>query len=365
MKKMLMALLAALMLVFVGCGSKEETAKEGSAQTEVKETVVGFIYISPADDGGWSTTHNEGRLYLEKELGVKTLYRESVPEGPEVKDVMRNMIQEGANVIIAASFGYMDYMEELSYDYPEVKFLHCSGYKTTENMSNFFGRIYQARYLSGVVAGLKSESNRVGYVAAFPIPEVIRGINAFTLGAQAVNPDITVEVVWTNTWYDPAKEKDAAIAALDNGADIIAQHQDTAGPQQAAQERGVWSIGYHSDMSGVAPNANMTSAVWNWGPFYVDQIKAIQEGSWTSEPYWKGLETGVVALAPLTDIAPKEAQEMVDEYSTKIINGDFKVFSGEIRDQEGSIKVEEGESLSDGDLLSMNWFVEGVIGRIN
>ncbi len=364
MKKMLMTLLAMLMLLLAGCGSKEEAANE-TASTDEKETVVGFVYVSPADDGGWSTTHNEGRLYLEEELGVKTLYRESVPEGPEVKDVMRNMIAEGANVIIAASFGYMDYMEELSYDYPEVKFLHCSGYKTTENMSNFFGRIYQARYLSGIVAGLKTENNKIGYVAAFPIPEVIRGINAFTLGAQAVNPDVTVEVVWTNTWYNPATEKDAAIAVLDNGVDIVAQHQDTAGPQHAAQERGVWSVGYHADMSHVAPEANLTSAIWNWGPFYVDQIKAIEDGTWTSDPIWTGLDTGVVALAPLTKNAPAEAADIVDEYKAKIISGDFRVFSGEIRDQEGNVRVAEGESLTDGDMLSMDWFVEGVIGRTN
>lgn len=365
MKKLLVTLIAVLMVIFTGCGSKEEAPKEAAAQTEEKETVVGFIYVSPADDGGWSTTHNEGRLHLEQELGVKTLYRESVPEGPEVKDVMRNMIQEGANVIIAASFGYMDYMEEMSEDYPEVTFLHCSGYKTTNNMSNFFGRIYQARYLSGIVAGMKTENNKIGYVAAFPIPEVIRGINAFTLGAQAVNPDVTVEVVWTNTWYDPAKEKDAAIAVLDNGVDIIAQHQDTAGPQHAAQERGVWSIGYHADMSHVAPKANMTSAIWNWGPFYVDQIKAIEAGTWTSEPVWTGLESGVVTLAPLTDVAPEGAQKLVDEYTTKITNGEFDIFSGEIKDQEGNIKVAEGETMTDGDMLSMNWFVEGVIGRTN
>lgn len=364
MKKMLMTLLAMLMLLLAGCGGKEEAPKE-AAVPEEKETVVGFIYVSPADDGGWSTTHNEGRLYLEEKTGVKTLYKESVPEGPEVKDVMRNMIAEGANVIIAASFGYMDYMEELSYDYPEVKFMHCSGYKTTENMSNFFGRIYQARYLSGIVAGLKTENNKIGYVAAFPIPEVIRGINAFTLGAQAVNPDVTVEVVWTNTWYDPAKEKDAAIAALDNGADVIAQHQDTAGPQHAAQERGVWSVGYHSDMSHVAPEANLTSAIWDWGPFYVEQIKAIEDGTWTPDPIWTGLESGVVTLAPLTKNAPAEAADIVEEYKAKIISGDFRVFSGEIRDQEGNVKVAEGESLTDGDMLSMDWFVQGVMGRIN
>ncbi|PKM54338.1 MAG: BMP family ABC transporter substrate-binding protein, partial [Firmicutes bacterium HGW-Firmicutes-3] len=276
MKKILALLMVlTLILSLAACGKKtptEETYGEEETTTETEATegadteavtnedvTVGFIYVGPIGDGGWTYAHDQGRLYLEEQLGVKTIYKESVPETQDVEQEMRNMIDQGATVIFATSFGYMDFMEKLSGDFPEVAFLHCSGYKTTDNMANYFGRIYQARYLSGIVAGMKTETNKIGYVAAFPIPEVIRGINAFTLGAQSVNPDVEVEVVWTSTWYDPAKEKEAAIAMLDNGADVIAQHQDTAGPQQAAEERGLWSVGYNTDMSAMAPKAYMTA----------------------------------------------------------------------------------------------------------
>lgn len=359
MKKAMILALMLVTLLLTACGAKQNT----EATSSEEQMTVGFIYVGPVGDGGYSYAQNEGRLFLEKETGVKTLYKESVPEGPEVKEVAKNMIDQGATVIIATSFGYMDYIEELSREFPNIKFLHCSGYKTTDNMTNYFGRIYQARYLSGLVAGLKTTSNKIGYVAAFPIPEVIRGINAFTQGVKKVNPNATVEVVWTNTWYDPAKEKDAAIALLDKGADVIAQHQDTAGPQQAAEERGAFSIGYNSDMSAVAPKANMTSAVWNWGPYFVSQIKAIKEGTWTNTPYWGPMSDNVVALSPLTANAPEGAQAIVDEEKARILDGSWDVFYGPIKDQSGALKVAEGSKMTDEEMLSFNWFVEGVIGK--
>jgi basic membrane protein A len=227
-------------------------------------------------------------------------------------------------------------------------------------MSNYFGRIYEARYLSGIVAGLKTETNHIGYVGAFPIPEVVRGINAFTLGARSVNPDVEVEVVWTSTWYDPAIEKEAAIALLDNGADIIAQHQDTGGPQQAAEERGLYSIGYHTDMSAIAPNAVLTSVVWNWNDYYVDQVKSVIDGEFESESHWGGMETGMVGLTDVADFAADGTQEALD---AAIAEG-MHVFTGEIKDQEGNVKVADGETLTDDELLNMLWFVEGVIGKI-
>lgn len=361
-------LLLAFTLVACGGDAKKEQKKEETktvAKDEAKiDLTVGFIYVGPIGDGGWSYAQDQGRLFLEKETGVKTIYKEAVPEGPEVLDVIRDMVDQGAKVIIAGSFGYMDYVEQISAEFPEITFLHCSGYKTTKNMGNFFGRIYQARYLSGIVAGLKTKSNKIGYVAAFPIPEVIRGINAFTLGAKSVNPNVTVEVVWTNTWYDPAKEKDAAIALLDRNADVIAQHQDTGGPQLAAQERGVFSIGYNSDMSKVAPKANMTSAIWNWGPYFVDQIKAVNAGTWEAKAYWGGLKEGTVMLSPLTDVAPKDAQAKVDEVKAKILDGTFHIFEGEIKDQNGVVKVAAGQTMTDEEMLTMKWFVEGVVGTL-
>ena len=361
MKKLLLVFLSLiLVLSLAACGSDQE----GQPEVEEEDLTVGFIYVGPIGDGGYTYAHDQGRLYLEENMNVKTIYKESVPETQEVEQEIRNMIDQGAEAIFATSFGYMDYIEKVSKDYPDVAFFHCSGYKTTDNLATYFGRIYQPRYLSGIVAGLKTETNEIGYVAAYPIPEVIRGINAFALGAQSVNPDVKVSVKWTSTWYDPAIEKEAAIALIDEGADIIAQHQDTTGPQQAAEERGVYSIGYNTDMAEMAPEAYMTAPEWNWGPYYVEQTQNVIDGTFESHQYWGGMEENVVQLAPLTDLAPEEAKEEVEEAKEKILNEQVKVFGGPIYDQEGNLKVEEGQELTDGEMLGMMWFVEGIEGNI-
>lgn len=382
--KKLLSLLVVFMLIFAmtGCSSKpaETTTPEPASTTETATTetaapeatttiaaedmIVGFIYVGPIGDGGYTFAHDQGRLYLEEQLGVKTIYKESVPETQEVEQEIRNMVDQGAKAIFTTSFGHMDYTEKMSKEFPDVAFFHCSGYKTTENMSNYFGRMYEARYLSGIVAGLKTESNSIGYVAAFPIPEVIRGINAFTLGVQSVNPDATVKVVWTSTWYDPAKEKEAAISLLDQGVDIIAQHQDTTGPQQAAEERGAFSIGYNTDMSTMAPKAYMTAPVWNWGPYYTAAVQSVLDGTFASEAYWAGMSDDIVRLAPLTENAPAGAKEAVDVATAKILDGSLVVFSGPIMNQAGELAVEEGKSLTDEEMLNMMWFVKGVEGKI-
>lgn len=361
MKKKLSFLLVTLLvfsLVLAGCGgSKGSDAQEGQDE----KPIVGFIYVGPIGDGGYTYSHNEGRLYLEEKLGVKTIYKESVIEDDqEVINAIDDMVDQGASVIFATSFGFMDGMEKASKEYPEVAFMHCSGFKMTENMGNYFGRIYQARYLSGIVAGLKTETNNIGYVGAFEIPEVVRGINAFTLGVKSVNPEAVVNVRWTQTWYDPATEKEAAKALLDAGADVIAQHQDTAGPQQAAEEAGAFSIGYNTDMQAAAPDAYMTSAVWNWGPYYVEQVQRVMDGTWEPESYWGGLNDNIVALAPLTELAPEEAAEIVAEMQAKFATGETDVFVGPIYDNQGNLKVEEGQKLTDEEMLSLDWFVEGV-----
>lgn len=357
MKKLGLGLLI-LSLGVTGCGTKQPKQQEEGV------TKVGFIYSSPLADGGWVQSHDEGRKYLEEQLGVETMYQESVPETQEVERVTRDMIDQGASIIFAVSFGYMNYIEQLAHEFPEVTFFHCSGFKTAENMSNYFGRVEDARYLSGLVAGLKTETNKIGYVAAMPIPEVIRGINAFTQGVRAVNKEATVHVSWTNTWYDPAKEKEAGSALIDNGCDVLAQHQNAAGAQQAAEEKGKWAIGYHADMKGVAPKANLTSVLWNWGPYYVEAVKSVQEGTYVSGAYWEGIDKGIVGIAPLTDNAPKEAKDIVELKKQQMIEKAFNVFQGPIKDQKGQIRVEEGTILSDQDQLSMNWFVEGVVGEI-
>lgn len=362
--RLLTCLLVICAIALTGCGGPADNQAADQSKPKIK---VGFIYVGPIGDGGWTYAHNEGRLQLEKELGVETIYKESVPEGPEVEKVAQDMIDQGANVIFATSFGFMDYIEKLSKKYPDVKFFHCSGYKSGPNFVNYFGKIEEARYLSGIVAGLKTKTDKIGYVAAFEIPEVVRGINAFTLGVRSVNPKAEVHVRWTHTWYDPSKEKEAAKALLDEKCDIIAQHQDTAGPQQAAEEKGVWSIGYNTDMKNMAPKAYMTAPIWNWGPYYVGQVKAIMDGTWKTENFWGGMKDDVVALAPLTDNAPAEAKDKVAALEADMKAGKmtiYTIFSGPLKDQSGAEKVSQGVSLNDKELLSMDWFVEGVVGTL-
>lgn len=333
----------------------------GTAFGADKEMKVGFVYVSPIGDAGYSYAHDVGRQAVDAMEGVTTSYVESVPEGPDAERVMLNMARKGFDVIFATSYGYMDPMLKVAKQFPNVAFLHCSGFKMAENMGNYFGRMYEARYLSGMVAGAMTKSKVLGYVAAFPIPEVIRGINAFTLGAQSVNPDVTVRVVWTKTWYDPATEKEAAKSLLDVGADVIAQHQDSPGPQEAAEERGVYSIGYNSDMSPFAPKAHLTSPVWNWGPYYVKVVDEVRKGTWKAEAAWPGLADGIVALAPFGPMVPQDVQDKVAAAKAAIIGGN-KVFTGPVKDQKGNVKLADGVAATDEELLGMTWFVEGVVG---
>ncbi|RJQ49751.1 MAG: BMP family ABC transporter substrate-binding protein [Desulfobacteraceae bacterium] len=327
-----------------------------------KDLQVGFVYVSPIGDAGWSYAHDTGRKMVDKLPEVKTSFVEAVPEGPDAERVMLNMARKGFDLIFATSYGYMDPMLKVAKQFPKTVFMHCSGFKTAENMGNYFGRIYQARYLSGMVAGKMTKSNILGYVAAYPIPEVIRGINAFTLGARAENPKVQVRVVWTKTWFDPPKEKEAAKSLIDVGADVIAQHQDTPSPQEAAQEKGIYSVGYNSDMSAFAPKAHLTAPVWNWGPFYVETVQKVQKGTWKSESVWLGLETGIVDLAPFGPMVPKAVQDRVSAKKQEIRDGKYKVFTGPIKDQKGTVRIPEGTLPPDKDLLGMTWFVEGVVG---
>ncbi len=324
-----------------------------------------FVYISPPGDLGWTYEHDRGRLMLEDELGdlVETGYMEDVDEGPDAARVIRQYAQEGWDVIFTTSFGYMEDTYEVAEEFPDVVFEHCSGYMTRENMSTYFGRIYQPRYLSGLVAGAMTEENLIGYVAAFPIPEVIRGINAFTLGVRSVNPEAEVRVVWTNTWYDPVVEREAAEALLDQGADIIAQHQDTTEPQKAAEERGMLSIGYNSDMRQFVGDSVLTSPQWNWGTYYVDTVQDIIDGTWRTSQFWGDLESGVVMLAEMSPLVPDELRQQVETERERILNTDWDVFCGPIADQDGDEAVADGVCLSDEEMLNMDWFVEGVIGE--
>ena len=371
-KKLLtvLSVVACSTMLLVGCGSTStpNSKEDGKAKTETtsEKLKVGFIYVGSATDGGYSQAHDNGRKYLEEKIpNVQAVIKESVPEGQEVEKVAADMVDQGCKVIFATSFGYMDYIEKVAKKYPDVKFFHCSGYKTADNMSTYFGREYQARYLTGIIAGMKSKNGKIGYVAAFSIPEVVRSVNAFTLGARSVNPNAVVKVTWTNTWYDPAKEKEAAVALLDQGIDVLGQYQDTTAAQQAAEERGVACIGSDMDMSAAAPKTNMTSAVWNWGPYYTQAVQSVIDGKFKSESYWGGIDTGIVQISPLTKNAPEGAQAKVDEAKAKMSNKSWDVFTGPIKDQTGNVKVADGQKMSDKELLSFDWLVEGVEGQIS
>jgi basic membrane protein A len=346
-------------LVLGACGTSDESG-------DGDKTKVSFIYIGQPGDLGWTYEHERGRLALVEALGdqVETTTVPDVPEGPDSEKAIRDVVQQGADVVFATSFGYMDSMLTVAEENPDTIFEHNSGYKTAENMATYFGRIYQPRYLSGLVAGSMTEADLIGYVAAHPIPEVIRGINAFTLGVLEVNPDAEVRVVWTNTWYDPVKEREAAEALLDEGADIIAQHQDTTEPQKAAKERGLLSIGYDSDMGAFVGESVLTSPVWNWGEYYIATVQDVLDGNWESHEYWGGLKEGVVELADLSPKVPADVAALVEDAEARIVGGDWDVFCGPIADQSGNVVVADGDCMADGDMLGMDWFVQGVAGTI-
>ena len=351
-------------------GTGRRTAAAQDATPAAGEPIkVAFVYVGPIGDLGWTYAHDQGRLAVEDAIPeAETVYQENVPEtAADAERVIRGFAQDGANVIFTTSFGYMNPTITVAEDFPDTVFVHISGFKTAENVGTGFGKIEEPRYVSGLIAGKMTKANKLGYVAAFPIPEVIRGINAFSLGVRKANPNATINVVWTSTWFNPTTERQAGEALLDAGADVIAQHQDTAGPQQAAEERGAYSVGYNSDMSAQAPKAVLTSAIWNWEPFYIDTVKQVQAGTWESSQFWGGWKDGVVDLAPIGPMVPDDIREMAEAEIELFKSGEkdiFTIFTGPINDQDGNEKVPAGESLTAEQLLGeeMKWFVEGVEG---
>lgn len=369
--------IASLLLVAAGCGGKEGSESTGTPSTaassgstgqqaEPEKFKVAFIYVGAAGDAGYTYAHDLGRKYMESELpNVESTVVENVPEAADAERVLTELAEKGNKVIFATSYGYMDYVIKVAQKYPDVVFLHCSGYKTAENVGTYFARDYQGRYLSGIVAGKYTQNNLIGYVAPFPIPEVIRGINSFTEGAKSVNPDVKVKVVWTNTWYDPATEKDAAKSLLNAGVDMIAMQQDTPAAMQAAEEKGVYAISFNSDMRSFAPKAILTGPVFNWGPYYAKTVKAVMDNTWTSSQYWGGIaDDGIIDLGPYGDMVSEDVKELVAAKRQEIIDGTWDVFTGPVKDQTGAVRVPEGERMPDEEKLSFDWFVEGVEGII-
>ncbi|MGH6949061.1 MAG: BMP family ABC transporter substrate-binding protein [Kiloniellales bacterium] len=335
----------------------------GGAQAE--QLKVGFIYVGPIGDHGWSYRHDQGRLAIERELAGKatTSYVESVKEGADAERVIRQLAASGHELIFTTSFGYMNPTAKVASQFPKVKFEHATGYKRSDNLATYAARFYEGRYVAGVIAGKMTKSNIIGYVGSFPIPEVVRGINSFTLGLRSVNPEATVKVVWANTWYDPGKEGDAAKALIDQGADIMLQHTDSPAPLQVAESRGVYGVGQASDMIKFAPKAQLTAIVDTWGDYYVARAKAVLDGTWESGDVWGGFASGMVTMAPYTNM-PDEVAKLAAATEAKIKSGALHPFTGPIEDQQGKVRIEAGQTASDELLLTMDWYVEGVEDRL-
>lgn len=363
MKKLGIVLLVLVMMIgsLAGCSS-------GTTEVEEEKVVAGFIYVGPVDDGGWSEAHDLGRQAMVDhfEGKVETVIKESVPEEKsEVIKTIRDMVDQGATVIFGTSFGFMEGMAEAAEEFPDVKFEHCSGYTTADNMGTYFGKIEEPRYLSGIVAGLTTKTNKIAYVAAMPIPEVIRGINSFAMGVQSVNPDAKVKVSWTNTWYDPTVEKAAAEALIQQGCDITAQHQDSTATMEAAREAAILSIGYDLSAAETMPEVYLTAPLWDFSDYYTDTVQAVIDDTWVSDEFWGGMNDGIVLLDELTALVPGAAAAQVEKVEKEIKSGSLVIFQGPIKDQTGEVKINEGSVMSDESILSMDWFVENVEGTIN
>jgi simple sugar transport system substrate-binding protein len=337
-------------------------ATPGTAQ----ETRIGFVYVSPIGSAGWTYQHDLGRQHLEKVFAgkVKTSFVESVPEGADAERVIRQLAAGGNQIVFTTSFGYMDPTVKVAPAFPKVVFEHATGYKRAANVGTYIARFEEGRYLAGLVAGKMSKSAVAGYVSAFPIPEVIRGINAFAIGMREANPKATVRVVWINTWYDPGKEREAAEALVAQGADVIMQHTDSTAPVQAAEAKGVYAIGYHSDMSKFGPKAHLVASIHDWTGYYQSVVEKVMKGEWKPEAYVGGLKEGMVKMAGWGPMVPAEVKTLVAQKEEQIKTGTFHPFQGPLKAQDGSSKAEAGKVLPEKEILEMNYYVEGVIGQL-
>ena len=337
----------------------------GQAQAEDKMK-VGFIYVSPIGDAGWTFQHDTGRKALEEKFGdkIEVKYLDSIPEGPEAERVARELASSGHQVIFGTSFGYMNPMLKVAKTFPKIHFDHATGYKTAANMGNYNARFYEGRYLAGIVAGSMTKSNKLGYVAAFPIPEVLQGINAYTRGAQSVNPDIEVNVVWVNSWFDPGREREASDTLLDQGADVVTHHTDSTAPVIAAEEKGKYAIAYHSDMSKYGKKAHLTSVTHHWGDYYIDAVQKALDGNWEAGSIWGGIKDGMVDIGEMNEVVPEDVVKKVEAAKAAIIDGSLHPFAGPVVDQDGKELVAEGQNMSDEDMSKMGFYVKGVNGKI-
>lgn len=328
---------------------------------------IGFVYVGPVGDGGWTHEHDQGRLAVEAEFGddVETMFVENVAEGPDAERVMTQMALNGAKLIFTTSFGYMDQTINIAKKFPNVRFEHATGYKTADNVSVYSARFYEGRAIQGLIAGNMTKSNIIGYIGSFPIPEVVRGINSAYIHAKKVNPDVTFKVIWVYTWFDPAKEADAAKVLIEQGADVILQHTDSTAPLAAAADAGnVIGFGQASDMSEYTDGPRVSSIIDNWGPYYIERTKAVMDGTWASVNTWNGIGAGMVGIGEMTDKIPADVQEAANALKASIASGEYHPFTGPLKKQDGSDWLADGEVADDGTLGGMNFYVEGIEGDI-
>ncbi|WP_286998020.1 MULTISPECIES: BMP family ABC transporter substrate-binding protein [Comamonas] len=367
----LAAVSALTITALAACGKKEEPvtaapAPAAEAPAKAEPLKVAFAYVGPVGDGGWSFAHDTARKKVQKEYGDKivTTFVESVPEGADAERVLRDLASQGNKLIFGTTFGYMDAIQKIAPDYKDVKFEHATGYKTAETVRTYDSRTYEGAYLAGVIAGGMTKSNTLGIVGSVPIPEVIRNINSFTLGAQSVNPKITTKVVWVNEWFSPPKETEAATSLINGGADILFQNTDSPAVLKTAEEKGVRAFGWDSDMTAYGPKAHLGSAIINWQPYYSKAVKDVLEGTWTTGSSWWGVKEGSIDLVSMADDVPVELKTKVEEAKAGLKAGTFQIWKGPIATNDGKEILAAGAVADDAFLAGINFYVKGVEGKV-
>jgi simple sugar transport system substrate-binding protein len=361
---------AATALLATACSKQEAPApKAEPKKEEVKKAEpakIGFVYVSPVGDAGWTSQHNMGREEMQKALGdkVTTSFVEKVPEGADAERVIRDLASTGHKLIFTTSFGFMNPTLKVAEEFKDTKFEHATGYKTAPNVATYNARFYEGRYLAGMIAGKSTKTNTLGYVAAFPIPEVLQGINAFTLGARAVNPKVQMRVVWVNSWYDPGKEREAANALIGQGADVVTHHTDSTAVVATAEEKGKMAVAYHSDMSKFGPKAQLAAVTHHWGAYYTKRTQEMLDGKWATGSVWMGMADGAIKLEGINASVPKEVVDMVTAKGEEIRGGKFHPFTGPVRTNDGKDVLAKDAVMTDEQLGQMNFYVQGVIGKV-
>lgn len=371
----LAALTAVASAALIGCGKKEEAPAPAAAAPAAPAPAaaaapaplnIAFAYVGPVGDGGWSFAHDNGRKALEKEFGdkIKTTFVESVPESADAERVFRDFVSQGNKLIFGATFGYMEPMLKVAADNKDVKFEHATGYKTAENMRTYDSRTYEGAYMAGIIAGGMTKTNTLGVVGSVPIPEVLRNINSFTLGAQSVNPKITTKVVWVNEWFSPPKETEAATALINGGADVLFQNTDSPAVLKTAQEKGKRAFGWDSDMTAYGPKAHLASAVINWAPYYIKATQDALDGKWTTGQAWWGVKEGAIDIVSVAEDVPAEIKTKVDTVKAGLKDGSFSIWKGPIVGQDGKELIAGGAVADDKFLSGVNFYVKGVEGKV-